>query len=68
MTNRFLLPNYQQELFKQYYCKQGTQTINKYIEGFDKLANCNDLEETEDQRISRFVQGLRVSIRDQVSL
>ena len=68
MTDRFLLPNYQQELFKQYYCKQGTQTINKYIEGFDKLANCNDLEETEDQRISRFVQRLRVSIRDQVSL
>ena len=35
---------------------------------FDKLANCNDLEETEDQWISRFVHGLRVSIRDQVSL
>ena len=28
----------------------------------------NDLEETEDQQISRFVHGLRVSIRDQVSL
>ena len=37
------------------------------MEEFDRLANCNDLEETEDQRISRFVHGLRVSIRDQVS-
>ena len=38
------------------------------MEEFDRLANRNDLEETEDQRISRFVHGLRVSIWDQVSL
>ena len=38
------------------------------MEKFDKLANRNDLEETKDQRISRFVHGLRVFIRDQVSL
>jgi len=35
---------------------------------FDRLANRNDLKEIEDQRISRFVHWLRVSIRDQVSL
>ena len=38
------------------------------MEEFDRLANCNNLEETEDQRISRFVHGFQVSIRDQVSL
>ena len=38
------------------------------MEEFDRLANRNDLEETEDQRISRFVHRLRVSIQDQVSL
>ena len=38
------------------------------MEEFDRLANRNDLEETKDQRISRFVHGLQVSIRDQVSL
>ena len=38
------------------------------MEEFDRLANRNDLEETEDQQISSFVHGLRVSIRDQVSL
>ena len=38
------------------------------MEEFDRLANRNDLEETEDQQISKFVHGLRVSIRDQVSL
>ena len=38
------------------------------MEGFDRLANRNNLEETKDQHISRFVHGLRVSIWDQVSL
>ena len=32
------------------------------------MANRNDLEETEDQQISKFVHELRVSIQDQVSL
>ena len=69
MVDRFLPSDYQQELFKQYQdCRQGTQTVNKYMEEFDRLANRNDLEEIEDQRISRFVHWLRVSIRDQVSL
>ena len=69
MVDRFLPLDYQQELFRQYQdCKQGTRTVNKYMEKFDKLANRNDLEETKDQRISRFVHGLQVSIRNQVSL
>ena len=69
MADRFLPPNYQQELFRQYQdCKQGTRTVSKYMEEFDRLVNCNDLEETKDQRISRFVHGLRVSMRNQVSL
>ena len=38
------------------------------MEEFDRLVNHNDLEETKDQRISRFVHGLRVSIQDQESL
>ena len=38
------------------------------MEDFDRLANRNDLEETKDQRISKFVHGLRVSIQDQESL
>ena len=69
MVERFLPPDYQQELFRQYQnCKQGIETVNKYMEELDRLENHNDLEETEDQRISRFVHGLRVVILDQVSL
>ena len=59
MADRFLPPDYQQELFRQYQdCRQDTRTANEYMEEFDRLANCNDLEETEDQQISRFVHGL----------
>ena len=44
MADRFLPPNYQQELFRQYQdCRQGTRTINEYMEEFDRLANRNDL-------------------------
>ena len=35
---------------------------------FDRLVNHNELGETKDQRISKFVHGLQVSIRDKVSL
>ena len=38
------------------------------MEKFDRLENRNDLEEIEAQLISKFVHGLRVSIRDQASL
>ena len=59
MADRFLPPNYQQELFRQYQdYRQGTRKANEYMEEFDRLANCNDLEETEAQQISRFVHGL----------
>ena len=55
MTDRFLPPNYQQEYQD---CRQGTWTINEYMEEFDRLVNRNDLEETKDQQISKFVHGL----------
>ena len=63
MADRFLPLDYQQELFRQNQdYRQGTRTVNEYMEEFDRLANRNDLEETKDQQISRFVHGLRVSI------
>lgn len=38
------------------------------MEESDRLANRNDLAKTENQRIARFVNGMRVVIQDQVSL
>ena len=69
MDERFLPPDYQQELFKQYQkCRQGVQTSEAYTEEFYRLSARNNLPESEDQQIARFVNGLRVAIRDQVSL
>ena len=42
--------------------RQDTRTVNKYMDEFDRLANRSDLEEIEDQGISKFVHGLQVSI------
>ncbi|XP_057509150.1 uncharacterized protein LOC130791839 [Actinidia eriantha] len=69
MEERFLPPDYQQELFRQYQeCRQGVRTNDAYTEEFYRLSARNNLPESEDQQIARFVNGLRVAIRDQVSL
>ncbi|GFY86852.1 transducin/WD40 repeat-like superfamily protein [Actinidia rufa] len=61
--------DYQQELFRQYQeCRQGVRTSEAYTEEFYRLSSRNNLPESEDQQIARFVNGLRVAIRDQVSL
>lgn len=63
MVDRFLQLDYQREWFRQYQdYKQGTRIVNECMEEFDRLANRNALKGTEEQRISKFVQGLRVSI------
>ncbi|GFY91643.1 hypothetical protein Acr_08g0000390 [Actinidia rufa] len=48
-------------------CKQGIQTSEVYTEEFYRLSARNNLQESEDQQIARFVNGLRVAIRDQFS-
>ncbi|GFY96487.1 hypothetical protein Acr_11g0007930 [Actinidia rufa] len=58
--------HYQQELFKQYQeCRQGIRTSEAYTEEFYRLSARNNLPKLKDQQISRFVNRLRVAIRDQ---
>ncbi|GFZ02560.1 hypothetical protein Acr_15g0011680 [Actinidia rufa] len=48
---------------------EGVRTSEAYTEEFYRLSARNNLPESEDQQqIARFVNGLRVAIRDQVSL
>ena len=62
MANRFLPPDYQQELFRQYQdCRQGTWIVNEYMEEFVRLANRNNLEETGDQRIYTLNEAVTLS-------
>jgi hypothetical protein len=55
---------------KQQYqeCRQGGQTIQAYVDDFYRLSARNDLMETEDQQVARFIGGLRLAIQDKVSM
>ena len=49
MVDRFLLPNYQQQFRRWQDYRQGTQTINEYIEEFDKLVAEESEAEGEEE-------------------
>jgi len=60
LRSRYLPPDYEQILFKQYQdCRQGNRTIETYLEEFHRLSSQNNLLETEAQQVARFVRGLR---------
>ncbi|KAG6741161.1 hypothetical protein POTOM_056650 [Populus tomentosa] len=66
---RFLPPDYEQILFQQYQdCRQGSRTVQTYVEEFHRLSSRNNLSETDAQQVSRFVSGLRLAIQDRVSM
>jgi hypothetical protein len=65
MDREFLPLNYKQTLFKQFQAlTQGSKSVDEYTLEFYKLAARNQLNETEDQRVARYMQGLRGSIQD----
>jgi hypothetical protein len=65
---RFLPSDFEQRLFQQYQeCRQGGRTIQAYVD-FYRLYARNDLMETKDQQVARFIGGLRVAIQDKVSM
>ena len=69
LRSRYLPPDYEQILFKQYQdCRQGNRTIETYLEEFHRLSSRNNLLETEAQQVARFVGGLRWAIQDRVAM
>ena len=65
MNREFLPLNYKQTLFRQFQSlTQGSKSVDDYTLEFYKLAARNQLNESEDQRVARYMQGLRSSIQD----
>nr|GEV96201.1 reverse transcriptase domain-containing protein [Tanacetum cinerariifolium] len=48
--------------------KQGSKSVEDYTTEFYQLIARNDIQETEDQLVSRYIGGLRVHIMDYVNM
>ncbi|KAL5548134.1 hypothetical protein UlMin_003365 [Ulmus minor] len=69
MNEHFLPPDYEQTLFSRYqHCRQAYRTVSEYVTEFHKLAARIDIRESENQKISRFIDRLRANIQDEVAI
>ena len=67
MKEHFLPSNYEQTLFNCYqHCRQAYQIVLEYVTEFHKLAAHVDIREFERHKTSRFIDGLRANIQDEV--
>ncbi|KAH9679211.1 hypothetical protein KPL71_026032 [Citrus sinensis] len=69
LCGAFLPHNYAKLLYQQLHnLRQGNRSVDDYITEFHWLVACNDLTETEEQQVSRYIEGLRSQFQDQLNL
>lgn len=69
MTDCFLPPDYEQQLFQLYHdSSQETEITHDYRTEFLWLTYSNDLREMEDQHVDRFLNSLKPLICDKIGL
>ena len=63
----FLPPNYEQYLFSQFqYCIQGNRSVLEYNFELLPLLSRNNVMESKNQLVSRYFDGLKDSINDEI--
>ncbi|GJS37661.1 putative nucleotidyltransferase, ribonuclease H [Tanacetum coccineum] len=65
----FIPCNYQQQMYQQLQnLKQGSKSVKDCKTEFYQLIARNDIQEIDDQLVSRYIGGLRVQIMDSVNM
>ncbi|XP_068649233.1 uncharacterized protein [Aristolochia californica] len=69
MKGQFLPFGYTQTLFQRLHLlRQGSRSVDDYTEEFYQLLARNDLSETEEQLVARYLGGLRQPLQDVLCL
>ncbi|XP_020686424.1 uncharacterized protein LOC110102428 [Dendrobium catenatum] len=69
LRGHYLPTDYEQMLYHQYqHCAQGSRSVSDYTEEFYRLSARNNLNETENQLVARYIGGLRDTIQDKLEL
>ncbi|GJR74757.1 putative nucleotidyltransferase, ribonuclease H [Tanacetum coccineum] len=69
LRENFIPHNYQRLMYQRLQnLKQGTKFVEDYTTEFYQLIARNDIQETNDQLVSRYIGGLRVQIMDFVNM